>query len=124
MISTARILVVDDDRSWRELLALHLRRLGCDAVLAASVDEAIVALEAGPVDLVLSDQTMPGASGLDLLAYVRRRRPQVRFVLASGTIDEGLRRAALVGGAVDVRAKDELLRDLRHVLAADLAAAA
>jgi CheY-like chemotaxis protein len=122
---TARcVLVVDDDRSWSGLVALHLRRLGCSVVVADSVDDAILALERDTFDLVLADQSMPGANGLDLLAYVRRRTPASCFVLMSADVDDALQKTARAAGAAAVVEKTDLLAELRLILAADLVLAA
>jgi CheY-like chemotaxis protein len=73
----ARILVVDDDETMRSLLALRLGMLGHDVHTGASVAEAIVTLEVVTVDAIVSGQRMAGGTGLDLLAYVRRRWPEL-----------------------------------------------
>ena len=62
-----RILVVDDERSMRELLAIVLRREGYDVLLAESGRAAIDTLEREPVDLLISDIKMPDLSGVDVL---------------------------------------------------------
>ena len=77
----ATILVVDDDETMRGLLALQLRMLGHEVHAAASVDQSIATLEVVEVDAIVSDHSMVGGTGLDLLAYVRRRRPELPFVL-------------------------------------------
>jgi two-component system chemotaxis response regulator CheY len=118
------VLVVDDDPTWSGLVALRLRGLGCVVAVAESVDAAIVALERGSFRLVLSDQSMPGATGLDLLSYVTRRDPTTRFVLMSADVDDRLRGAAHAAGAAAVVDKDDLLAELRRILAADLVLAA
>ncbi|HKB12826.1 MAG TPA: sigma-54 dependent transcriptional regulator [Vicinamibacterales bacterium] len=62
-----RILVVDDERSMRELLAIVLRREGYEVMLAENGRMAIDALEREPVDLLISDIKMPDMSGVDVL---------------------------------------------------------
>jgi len=62
-----RILVVDDERSMRELLAIVLRREGYDVLLADSGRAAIATLERESVDLLISDIKMPDLSGVDVL---------------------------------------------------------
>src|SRR6185436_1620142 len=62
-----RILVADDERSLRELLAIVLRREGYDVQLAESGDTALAALATGAVDLVISDIKMPDMSGVEVL---------------------------------------------------------
>ncbi len=63
----ARILVVDDERSMRELLAIVLRREGYEVLLAENGRAAIDLLEREPVDLLISDIKMPDLSGVDVL---------------------------------------------------------
>ena len=63
----ARILVVDDERSMRELLAIVLRREGYDVLLAENGTTAIETLEREPVDILISDIKMPDLSGVDVL---------------------------------------------------------
>jgi two-component system, NtrC family, response regulator PilR len=65
--TTARILVVDDERSMRELLAIVLRREGYHVMLADCGQTAVTALQRGPVDLLISDIKMPDMSGVDVL---------------------------------------------------------
>ncbi len=63
----ARILVVDDERSMRELLAIVLRREGYEVLLAENGRAAIDLLEREPVDLLISDIKMPDLSGVEVL---------------------------------------------------------
>jgi CheY-like chemotaxis protein len=93
-------------------VALRLQMLGHEAYTAASVQEAIAALETKHVDAVVSDRSMAGGSGLDLLAYVRARWPDLPFILASGYVDQELEALAYGGGADWVYAKYDLLEAL------------
>jgi len=67
-----RILVVDDERSIRELLAIVLRREGYDVILAENGKSAIATLEREPVDILISDIKMPDLSGVDVLRAAKR----------------------------------------------------
>jgi two-component system, NtrC family, response regulator PilR len=67
-----RILVVDDERSMRELLAIVLRREGYDVLLAENGTSAIATLEREPVDILISDIKMPDLSGVDVLRAAKR----------------------------------------------------
>jgi two-component system response regulator PilR (NtrC family) len=62
-----RILVVDDERSMRELMAIVLRREGYDVLLAENGRSAIELLQREPVDLLISDIKMPDVSGVEVL---------------------------------------------------------
>ena len=67
-----RILVVDDERSMRELLAIVLRREGYEVLLAESGRTAIDTLEREPVDLLISDIKMPDLTGVDVLRAAKQ----------------------------------------------------
>jgi two-component system response regulator PilR (NtrC family) len=68
----ARILVVDDERSMRELLAIVLRREGYEVLLAENGRAAIKTLEREPVDLLISDIKMPDLSGVEVLRAAKQ----------------------------------------------------
>ena len=67
-----RILVVDDERSMRELLAIVLRREGYEVLLAENGRAAVDMLEREPVDLLISDIEMPDLSGVEVLRAAKR----------------------------------------------------
>ena len=66
------VLVVDDERSMRELLAIVLGREGYGVLLADSGRAAVELLEREPVDLLISDIKMPDMSGVDVLRAAKR----------------------------------------------------
>jgi CheY-like chemotaxis protein len=68
---TKTILVVDDSPPTLEILERNLSSKGYRVFPSANVAEAIRVLEDTPVDLVITDQKMPGASGLELVRHVR-----------------------------------------------------
>jgi len=67
-----RVLVVDDEEMNRDLLSRKLVRQGYEAVTAQNGPEALVAIEEQSFDIVLLDIRMPGMSGEEVLAQVRR----------------------------------------------------
>ena len=67
-----RILIVDDDRALRHVLAALLTGAGHVVEQAGDGPAALVQLDAGGFDIVLLDINLPGASGLDLLAHARQ----------------------------------------------------
>lgn len=91
----ARILVVDDEVMVRTVTSKLLRVRGYDVVEAdgggaalTCLDEAAASRPAGaPVDLVLTDLSMPGMSGRELAAEVRQRYPALPVLLLTGDTD-------------------------------------
>ena len=81
--SNGNVLVVDDDPAVGKVLSAQLAQAGitCRHVLDASA--ALALLRERPVDVVITDLRMPGASGLELLAEIGVRWPDIptRFVL-------------------------------------------
>ena len=82
-----RILVVDDDRSTRELIRLQLRQRGYRVDTAAGGATALKRLGKGDHDLMLLDIRMPGIDGLGVLRQMRSlsRRPKVIVMTADDT---------------------------------------
>lgn len=76
------VLLVDDDANLLDGLCRALRREPYDIVTASSAEEALEILSDRPVDVVVSDEVMPGMSGTVFLHEVRTRYPDtVRFML-------------------------------------------
>ena len=99
-----RVLVVDDDRLNREILRDALAG-PIDVECVASAEAALEALGRRPADLVLSDLTMPGMSGTQLLERVRREHPDTDFVLLTANASVESAVAALRMGAADYLTK-------------------
>ena len=111
----ARVLVVDDDRFHRELARdalADLARVEC----CGDAESALEALAREPAALVLSDLTMPGASGLDLLERVRRAQPSTDFVLLTANASVESAVEALRMGAADYLRKPIRPEELRIVV--------
>jgi len=76
------VLLVDDDPNLLSSLHRSLRKEPYDIRCATSAEEAIRILEERPVDVVVSDQDMPGIKGTELLALIHQRYPDtIRFML-------------------------------------------
>lgn len=79
------ILVVDDDPLVRTGMVALLEHLGHAVVETASAEEALsVMQEDRAVDLLITDQAMPGMTGYDLISEVKKRWPEVPTLLATG----------------------------------------
>jgi DNA-binding NtrC family response regulator len=102
----AVVLGADDDRSLRSLISAALQRQGHSVLLAASADEAI-RISTSPetsIDVLLTDLSMPGGSGISLATEIRAQRPDIAVVLMSGwQVEEPV--AGIPGGDVEVLQK-------------------
>ena len=78
------ILLVEDDPLIRLNTAELLQDLGHLVVEAGNAEEAMKALGAGPVDVIITDLGLPGVSGADFAAMARKSRPDVAIVFATG----------------------------------------
>lgn len=94
-----RILLVDDESMLTTLNKLVLERLGYSVTAFERAAEALQAFQddANGFDLLLTDQAMPGMTGLQLATEVRKLRPDMPIVLATGfseDVDEKARSEA------------------------------
>ena len=78
------VLVVDDEPAIREMLTDALAREPYEVLCAGSAEEALTVLAAEPVDVVISDEVMPGMSGSEFLAIVRQQYPDTVRVVLTG----------------------------------------
>jgi PAS domain S-box-containing protein len=79
------VLLVEDNPEVASATAELLQRLGCDTAIERDAAAALTALAEGHFDFLLSDIVMAGTmNGLDLAREVRRQRPSLRIVLATG----------------------------------------
>jgi two-component system KDP operon response regulator KdpE len=85
------VLVVDDDAGVRDVCTVMLRSLGYRAAAESSGEEALAALDAAAVELVLLDLEMPNMKGAEVLRTIKQRRPNLRVVVMSGRPREDLR---------------------------------
>jgi hypothetical protein len=112
-----RILHLEDNAADRELVrqALVQEEIACDYVYAQDRIEFAAALQAGNIDLILSDFALPGYDGISALALAREKRPEVPFLFVSGTIGEERAIESLKSGATDYVLKERLERLLPAV---------
>jgi two-component system response regulator PilR (NtrC family) len=99
------ILVVDDERSMRELLALFLTRAGYTVESVSGGGEARRALAKQERDLVITDLQMPDASGLDVLAECKAAHPDTQVIVMTAYATAETAIAAMKAGAYDYLVK-------------------
>jgi two-component system response regulator PilR (NtrC family) len=77
-----RVLVVEDEKSMRDLLSLMLRKEGYAVEIAEGGTQAVSRLSKDPAyDLIVTDVSMPGMTGLELLRHARRACPETSVIL-------------------------------------------
>ena len=87
-----RLLVVEDNSDARYLVCETLRALGHEVQAAATGEEALPQLGTQPFDVLFTDVSLPGMSGVDLARQARQKTPALELLFASGYGDELTRR--------------------------------
>src|SRR5690349_22259536 len=114
--STPRILVADDERSMRELLAIVLRREGYDVVLAENGRQAIAELEHRPIDLLISDIQMPDMNGVEVLRFAKQINQDLAGIMVTAYATAETAIEALRMGAYDYIHKPFNIDELKIVV--------
>jgi DNA-binding response OmpR family regulator len=89
------VLVIEDDASVGAAIQMMLDREGCGTVHALDADTGMRAFEASSFGLVIVDIFMPGANGLEIIAELKNRAPEIPILAISGfrfrsSMDPGL----------------------------------
>jgi DNA-binding NtrC family response regulator len=99
-MNMTRVLVVDDDKTIRDTLyELFSEEFVCET--AETAKKAFARLQADPYDVVLTDISMPGLSGLELLGHVRQQFPNTPVIIISGISDQEHAQGLIRLGAFD-----------------------
>jgi len=100
-MSRARILAVDDQRYFRELVEGLLSDEGYEVQTACSGEEALHLFEREDFEIVLTDLVMPGIDGSELVRRLKERRPDQDIVMVTGVVDVSAAVEAMKLGATD-----------------------
>jgi PAS domain S-box-containing protein len=109
------VLVVDDERDSRDLMAHYLQELGCEVIHAKNGEEGIAAARARMPDLITLDLMMPGMTGWEVLKHLKSDPDLRRIPVVVVSIVAGEGRGRLLG-AVDLITKPFEREDLLRVL--------
>jgi CheY-like chemotaxis protein len=114
-----RILIVDDEEALVAVTTEALKRLGYEAEACADGVRALAVFEAAPerFDAVVTDEVMPGLSGTELAAALRRLRPGLPILLVSGYIGPKISERAADAGVDEILRKPLQSRELAAALA-------
>lgn len=106
------LLLVEDNADLLELALMMVEAIGYDATGVASAEDALALLEKHAYAMLVTDVTLPRMSGIELVALVRSRYPQMPMVVASGYG----RSPALDGHDVSYLKKPYQLGDLQQAI--------
>ncbi len=114
-----RILLVENEANLLAMAAEVLARLGYEPVPFSDSGAALAAFEAEPrsFDAVVTDDVMPGLTGMGLATLLSRQRPDLPIVLVSGYTGPTPTRQALAAGVTELLAKPVLSRQIAATLA-------
>lgn len=79
-----RVLIVDDEKDFVEMLSLRLNEVGEKAVPAHDGRECLAVLEQEQIDVVILDIKMPGMDGIETLGEIKKRFPLVEVIMLTG----------------------------------------
>ncbi|SHO62397.1 two-component system, response regulator RegA [Pseudoxanthobacter soli DSM 19599] len=99
------LLIVDDDKAFVQRLARAMEKRGFVTDVAESIEEAIAKVEAAPPAFAVVDMRLGDGNGLDVIEYLRDRRPDVRTVVLTGYGNIATAVTAVKLGAIDYLAK-------------------
>lgn len=111
-----RLLVVDDEESYRNLIKTICHRLGIACEVAADAQEALEKLRSNAFDLVLSDIRMGGKDGLALMREAQKEFPHLDFIIMTGYAPDYSYSDIIAAGATDFIAKPFQVSELEAKL--------
>ncbi len=116
-----KLLVVDDEPNIRRILQVAFEKAGYEVFPADDAYSALEALAEQPFECVLTDVTMPGMTGYELLRAVKERRPESAVVImtAFGTIPQAIQ--AIRDGAFEYVTKPFDLESLKKIVQSAIA---
>jgi DNA-binding NtrC family response regulator len=79
-----KVLLVDDEKDFIEMLSLRLEEVGEKITVAYSGQEALDALEKDDIDVVILDIKMPGMDGIEVLREIKKKFPMVEVIMLTG----------------------------------------
>ena len=115
-----KILIVDDERSMRDVLSIMLKRAGYDVTVAGDGEEGIAQLDKEIFDLVITDLKMPKKGGLEVLKAVKKASPETVVLMITAFASTESAVEAMKSGAYDYLTKpfqvDEVQLIIRNAL--------
>jgi len=108
----ARVLIIDDDRMFGEMLSEMVQTLGQESLYASTLAEGLRLATAQPFDVVFLDVRMPDGSGLELLPQVRQTPSAPEVIIITGAGDPDGAELAILKGAWDYIEKQSSIKQM------------
>ena len=99
---STRILIVDDEQDFLDIMAERLQARGMDVSTATSAQDALEKVQAETYDAVIMDFLMPEMDGFKALKLFKETRPDLAIILLTANVREQERIAAIELGAMEV----------------------
>jgi two-component system response regulator PilR (NtrC family) len=115
-MSGSRLLIVDDESSIRDMLAIFFHKRGFEVITASSFAEGTAGAARSNPDLILSDIKMPDGNGLDLLRKVKADNPKIPVIMITAHTSTSDAIEAMKAGAVDYIAKPFNIEELAMIV--------
>ncbi|MCG8616580.1 MAG: response regulator [Desulfobacterales bacterium] len=113
---TSLFIVLDDEQSIRQSIASFLEDEGYTVLRADSTEAAISLVEANPVDAAVVDIRLPGKDGNHFMIEARKIRPEIKFVVHTGSADYSPPEAIRALGVTHDKVLIKPVRDLTIIL--------
>lgn len=107
-----KVLIVDDEKDFLDIIAERIRARGMDVSTAPSAEDALRMIEEEFFDVVIMDFMMPALDGFKALKLMKTEQPEVQIILLTGNVPDEKRIEAKALGALDVIEKPPDLQDL------------
>jgi DNA-binding NtrC family response regulator len=121
--SSIRLLLVDDEVGYLEVLSKRLTHRGFKVTTASSGEEAIRALRSWEFDLAVVDLKMEDMDGIEVLKVLKRMDPALQVIILTGHGSERAAREGIAHGAFDYLIKpiglDPLIESIRAALSSE-----
>lgn len=99
MKESYKILIVDDNKDYVEVLEMIFETLGYGSIVVENGQSALEVLEKDRFDLVVSDYLMEKMSGIELLEKIKEEYSDLRFLMISGNDSKKVQNEAIIKGA-------------------------
>jgi DNA-binding NtrC family response regulator len=111
-----KILLVDDEKDFLDVMSERIEARGMDVTTADSAEKALKDVEAGGFDAIILDLMMPGMDGLQTLKAIKKKNPDLQVILLTGhaTVEKGIEAMKL--GAMDFLEKPADLDKLTEII--------